>query len=182
MAVQHFVNYFDTSNDGRLCFKDFLQIVLTCEKPVTRASASQRQNYAVSPREPFPALVEAKLFTLFQLELSLALTSEMLRQGLVSQFDFNLTTVYNQIDDVNLKWIDTTALKRFLSKCGVVSSQKLLISIIRRFDLEGNGRLNINEFNEAILPFEKFTKGSLEELKRRITDKLPTQKSSVITT
>jgi hypothetical protein len=48
--------------------------------------------------------------------------------------------------------------------------------------LEGNGRLNINEFNEAILPFENFTKGSLEELKKKISDKLPAQKSPVVAT
>ncbi len=108
------------------------------------------------------------------MELTLAITSEMLKQDLVSQFDCNLNIMYNQIDDVNLKWIDTKALKRFLLKCNIISNKKLLVSIIRRFDLEGNGRLTKVEFNEAILPIEKYTKGSLEELKLRLNHKLPT--------
>lgn len=62
----------------------YLQIVLTCEKPIARARASQRQNYKVGHKEPLPPYVEKKLFQLFYLELMLAANSEMMRQDLVS--------------------------------------------------------------------------------------------------
>ena len=50
-------------------------------------------------------------------------------------------------------------------KCGVISDKKLLISIIRRFDMDSDARLSKEEFIRGIMPIEKFTKSSLYELK-----------------
>lgn len=67
-------------------------------------------------------------------------------------------------------------MKRFLKKCGVIATKKLLISIIRRFDLDSDARLGKEEFFEGILPIEKFTKGSLEGMKMQLDP--PSQKEN----
>ena len=47
-----------------------------------------------------------------------------------------------EIDDCNLKFIDTVALRRFIMKCGTVPSAKQVLAIIRRLDLDADARLS----------------------------------------
>ena len=91
---------------------------------------------------------------------------EMLKQDLATCYDFNLDACYKVIDDCNFGFIDTSNLKRFLVKCCIYASDALLISIIRRMDLDADARLNKREFFDGIQPLENFTKGSLTEMKK----------------
>lgn len=56
------------------------------------------------------------------------------------------------MDDIGLKAIDSTNLKRFLIKTGVFPSDALLIAIIRRFDLDADAKIKHAEFIEGIKP------------------------------
>ena len=76
------------------------------------------------------------------METSLAANLETMKQDLVSQFDFRVAKVDVLLDDANLGFIDIVALRRFLKKCGVLASNSLLLSIIRRFDLDQDTRLS----------------------------------------
>ena len=144
-------------------------MVLTCEKPVLRAKASQRQNYKVSLKQPLPTQLEKLLVKLIFMEMMLAANSEMLKQNLVSQYDFKPDIIYKLIDDFGLSFIDQRALRRFLKKCfGTISSTKMLIAVIRRMDLDSDSRLCKQEFFEAVIPIENFTKGSLDQLKLQL--------------
>ena len=73
------------------------------------------------------------------------------------------------LDDCNLGFIDIVALKRFMKKCGVLASNELLLSIIRRFDIDQDTRLSQAEFLEGIIPIERFTKGTLQDSKRKLS-------------
>jgi hypothetical protein len=48
-------------------------------------------------------------------------------------------------------------LKRFLIKCGVLPNDGLLLSIIRRMDLDADAKLNMREFIDGVRPIENFT-------------------------
>jgi hypothetical protein len=48
-----------------------------------------------------------------------------------------------------------------MKKCGVIPSKELLISIIRRFDLDSDAKLSRREFINGLIPIERFTKSSL---------------------
>ena len=61
-----------------------------------------------------PKKVEHRLASLFKLELSLAGKIEVLKQDLVESFDFNADRLWLMVDDCNLKFIDCTAMKRFI--------------------------------------------------------------------
>jgi Ca2+-binding EF-hand superfamily protein len=82
------------------------------------------------------------------------------------------------MDDCGLGFIDQVTLRRFLKKCGVIASGKLLVSIIRRFDTDQDARLCHDEFMEGLMPIERFTKGSLISMKDSLTNvsKLSKQK------
>ena len=61
---------------------------------------------------------------------------------MTSSYDFKIDTLYMEIDDCNLKFIDTVALRRFIMKCGTVPSAKQVLAIIRRLDLDADARLS----------------------------------------
>ncbi len=82
---------------------------------------------------------------LIQKELKLALQAEMLKQELACRYDFNIDSLYCEIDDCNLKYICTSSLKRFLIKCQIYPSDELLIALIRRLDLDSDARLTRHE-------------------------------------
>lgn len=90
----------------------------------------------------------------------------MLKQDLATSYDYALEALYNNIDDCNFKFIDTSNLKRFLVKCCIYASEALLISIIRRMDLDADARLSKREFFDGVQPIENYTKGSLSVMKR----------------
>ena len=78
--------------------------------------------------------------------------------------------LFKTIDDWNYKYVDQINLKRFLIKCSVLPNENLLISIIRRIDLDADAKLNFKEFIDAIRPIENFTikritKPSLSEIR-----------------
>lgn len=43
----------------------------------------------------------------------------MLKQDLACSYDFNLSSLYHEIDDCNFRFIDTSSLKRFIIKAGL---------------------------------------------------------------
>ena len=90
----------------------------------------------------------------------------MLKQDLATAYDYNLDSLYLNIDDCNFKFIDTSNLKRFLVKCCIYASDTLLIAIIRRMDLDADARLSQKEFFDGVTPLENFTKGSITEMKK----------------
>ena len=112
-----------------------------------------------------PYDVERALVSLISKELALAQESEMLKQQLATQYDFGIDRLMQEIDDCNLRFIDSSAIKRFLIKCRVYPSDDLLIAVIRRLDLDADARLCYKEFRDGILPLENFTKTSLKHFK-----------------
>lgn len=70
------------------------------------------------------------------------------------------------MDDCNFNFVDTSNLKRFLVKCCIYPNDALLISIIRRMDLDADARLSLKEFEDGVRPIENFTKGSIVEMKK----------------
>lgn len=82
---------------------------------------------------------------------------------MASSYDFSIEKLMMEIDDCNLKFIDSSALKRFLIKTRVYPSDDMLIAVIRRLDLDADARLSRKEFKDGILPMENFTKGSLKQ-------------------
>ena len=85
---------------------------------------------------------ELKLLKLLHKELKLSGQSEMMKQELACSYDFNLDKLYEEIDDCNMKFVDSSNLRRYLMKCGLYVSDLTLIAIIRRMDLDADARLD----------------------------------------
>lgn len=72
------------------------------------------------------------------------------------QFDYD--RAFAEIDDWCYGFIDKKNLKSFLRKHGCLASNKDVMTIIRRMDLDGDARLNKEEFVQSLIPDEPYSK------------------------
>ncbi|CDW85848.1 ef hand family protein [Stylonychia lemnae] len=151
------INYFDATGEGRLFY--------------TEAACTQRPTYPVGPNEYLPFDVERLLAKLVQKELKLARDAERIKQELASRYDYSLDRLFKDVDDINYNYVDQQNLKRFLIKCGVFPNEATLISILRRFDLDADAKLNKKEFIEGVKP-------SADDFSKRQTNQKQTLASS----
>jgi Ca2+-binding EF-hand superfamily protein len=106
----------------------------------------------VPASEYLPFEVERLLTRLLQKELNLAKEGERMKQELAASYDYSLDRLFSDVDDINYKYIDASTLKRFLIKVGIAPTDKLLIGILRRFDVDADAKLNQKEFKQGLTP------------------------------
>lgn len=63
-----------------------------------------------------------------------------------SSYDFTFKKAFNAIDDWTYGYLDQNNLKRFLRSAGHVASKHELVGILRRFDIDGDAKINFKEF------------------------------------
>jgi len=90
-----------------------------------------------------------------------------MKQELALDYSCVLEDLYHEIDDCNLRWVDTASLRRFITKCAIKTTDALLIAIVRRLDLDADARLSLSEFKDGLMPLENFSRGSLAEFKQQ---------------
>lgn len=61
-----------------------------------------------------------------------------MKTHLAARYDFSVEALFKAIDDWNYRYIDSTNLKRFFVKCGVVPSAALLTAVLRRLDVDAD--------------------------------------------
>lgn len=144
------LTYFDLDGDGKLNYHDFLQILLPCDNPYLRSAATQRPNQEIFPNEFLPMRVERAMSQLIFKEVKLHLKAENLKRSLETSYDFSVKSAFKAIDDWNYGYIDKQNLKRFLRSMGHLASKSEIVAILRRFDLDGDAKINMEEFGEAI--------------------------------
>jgi Ca2+-binding EF-hand superfamily protein len=69
-----------------------------------------------------------------------------MKRNLENAYDFSFKKAFSSIDDWSYGYIDQANLKRFLRNTGHVSTQHELVAIIRRFDMDGDAKINFSEF------------------------------------
>jgi Ca2+-binding EF-hand superfamily protein len=79
-------------------------------------------------------------------EVRYHLKLEQMKRDLVAQYDYTAKKAFQAIDDWNYGYIDYSNLKKFLRSAGVVCTKSEVMSILRRFDMDGDGKVNYKEF------------------------------------
>ena len=77
---------------------------------------------------------------------------------MVSHKQFEYDLAFNEIDDWRYGYIDHKNLKSFLRKHGWIGQEADLRAIIRRVDLDGDQRIGREEFIEALMPYQPYSK------------------------
>ena len=94
--------------------------------------------------------VERAMSQLIFKEVKLHLKAENIKRSLESSYDFSVRAAFKAIDDWNYQYIDKQNLKRFLRSMGHLASKQEIVAILRRLDLDGDAKINYQEFGEAI--------------------------------
>ena len=75
----YLVKFFDSDEDGRLHYPDFMQMILPCDNNTLRSKATQRPNGQISPGDFLTLDVERDLTNLLVSEIELHRASEKLK-------------------------------------------------------------------------------------------------------
>lgn len=146
----YLVKFFDSDLDGQLHYPDFMQIVLPCSNADLRATATQRPNIICGKYSYLTLDVEKEIADLILEEIKLHRSSEELKQELSSCKGFSAESAYRTIDDCSLSSIYLKTLERFFRSQRRKTSEQDHLAIIRRIDLDADGKMKEGEFNEAI--------------------------------
>lgn len=73
-----------------------------------------------------------------------------MKLDLSKQYDFTLKLAFNAIDDWGYGYFDAKNIKRFLRSMNYVASKQQIIGVLRRFDLDGDAKVNFEEFQNGI--------------------------------
>jgi len=91
------------------------------------------------------------VFTHFS-EIDFQLNFESLKKELESTPHFSVRKSFKAIDEQRFKFLTEGNIRLFLKKMGHQPVKAELISIIRRFDVDGDSKISFQEFSEAIQP------------------------------
>ena len=144
------VHYFDLDGDKKLNYHDFLQILLPCDDSYLRAAATQRPNNDLPKCEFLPMRVERALSQLIYKEVRYSLKADQLKRNIENSYDYTTKKAFQSIDDWNYQYIDQANLKRFLRSCGHIATSQELVCVLRRFDLDGDAKINYEEFGTGM--------------------------------
>ena len=142
----YLVKFFDSDEDGRLSYPDFMQMILPCVNEELRAKATQRPNMAIKKGDYLTLDVEREMTKLLQGEITLHRRTENLKQQLEAAADFNVEALYASIDDWGYGFVDAKNLKGFFRNNKVVVQDADCDAIIRRMDMDGDLKLTKEEF------------------------------------
>ena len=94
--------------------------------------------------------VEKALTQLIFKEASLQIKVENFKRHLELRYDFSVSGAFKSVDDWNYGYLDKANIKRFLRQMGHIASKGEIVGIIRRFDTDGDAKVNFEEFCEGM--------------------------------
>jgi len=86
--------------------------------------------------------IERALSQLIYKEVRYQIKVDQMKRNLENAYDFSFKKAFASIDDWSYGYVDQANLKRFLRNTGHVSTQHELVAIIRRFDMDGDAKIN----------------------------------------
>ena len=153
------MKFFDSDEDGKLNYPDFLQIVLPCTNAKIRSATTQRPMNECRPTDFLTLDVEQDLSRLLKMEVLMHRESEALKQLFESYLDYTPQAAYAAVDNSSIGFINIKTLDNFFKRHftkGVMLEDNS--AIIRRLDLDGDNKLGPEEFLKGIAAQEPFSK------------------------
>ena len=108
------MRFFDSDDDGRLSFQDFLQMLLPCEDTYLRNVTLDRPSHRVGRYDYLPRDIEIGLTAVIEKEIDMQRRIDILKRDLVVRFDYTPLAAYRSVDRYSSGRIDTHNLGAFL--------------------------------------------------------------------
>ena len=145
--------HYDSDQDGVLCYKEFLEVVLPKEHPDLRAYVTQRECYEISVQDQMSFTTEKAMAVLFDLEMkiledSLPQIEELQRLGL------DCARIVEIIDGSPEGNLNFNNIQKFLNHAGFMPYDSEIIAFLRRIDRDDDGVICTPELGRFIDKFE----------------------------
>jgi hypothetical protein len=122
--------------------------------PALRKLATSRASYYVAKFESLPYETEWALARVLSKEIDFFRKIELLKEDLVSRYDFTTLDAFKSIDVDRFGWINHDSIYFFLKRNHYYVSDDDVMAILRRIDLDGLGKITYADFVDSILPID----------------------------
>lgn len=163
---------YDSNSDMRLNYEEFLQIVLSKDNSDLRFLAANRQPFEYEDNDDLYPETDLVLSNLLAKEIYF-LDSFRKDPDLYDQFYKN--DWFIEIDKAGTGFIDFDNLKEFFNLNNIFPLDEEIIFILRRIDIDDDGRIDKEEFVKFInliltVPYYGNTKGKDQEIKAQMRE------------
>jgi Ca2+-binding EF-hand superfamily protein len=73
-----------------------------------------------------------------------------LKRDVQSTYNYSIAKLFKFIDDWSYNYLDHNNIKRFLKTTGYRPNKQVIESIVRRFDIDGDAKINFEEFQKGL--------------------------------
>ena len=130
----------------------FQQILLPCEDQYLRTVSTQRPTYNVGRYDRLVPSLEREVVQLFEREINYHVRLEKIKRELSIRYDWSARAAFETIDSLRDYTLNHRNIQTFLRLNGFVATDSEVIAIIRRLDSDGDNRVMLDEFTEALRP------------------------------
>ena len=156
--TQSYISHYDQDFDLKLSYSEFLQSVLPMDNSELRFSISQRPIKRADEFEPIIIEeIEKKLAYLLNREILFYVKFDRPKKNLLKTVDDDLFTLFSSLALRNKNEIGFEDLKVFFMKNSYEINDNDIILMLRRIDLNGDGKIDKNEFEDAFFPKNKYS-------------------------
>lgn len=136
------VKQYDSNDDSRITYDEFIQIALPATAPALREIALSRRGYLSYD-------VEYAFSKLLDREMQYQRDVELRKSHLRTRYDFNEMDLFRMLDVGGRQLISRDDIRFFMRDLGIPVDENGLDALIRRLDHDGDERLSYSEFLEA---------------------------------
>lgn len=117
-----------------------------------RTIATQRPTYTVRSYDRLTSSLEREVVALFEREINYHVRIESCKRALSLRYDWTARSAFETIDTFREYSINQRNIASFLRLNGFVATESELIAMVRRLDTDGDNRVTLEEFAEAMRP------------------------------
>lgn len=153
--IYTFVRRYDQDSDGRLLYSDFCD-AFSPINPYFSNGLNLRQaefiHRNISKFAYFTEYTREKFLKCFRIHFEIEESVELIKQRLSRRPKFNYNAAFEYLDCHGTGFFSLESLKKVLAENKCYPSDEEIISLVRRFDRNNNGRVTLQEFLDGIMP------------------------------
>ncbi len=145
---------------------------MPCEDQYLRETSTLRRSYTVGRYDRLLTSLEKEVVNLFEREINFHVRLEKIKRELNIRYDWSARAAFETIDSLRDFTLNHRNIQTFLRLNGFVATDSEVIAIIRRLDSDGDNRVTLDEFADAVRPAVPLpspipvASSSFEEVKR----------------
>ena len=144
------IDAYDDDKDGDLEYKEFEKLVLSATNASLKYRAKDRLETFVGYRDKLHYAVESNLSRLMKAEIDRLKDLLLDKKALTTRYDFSRYDCFKLIDQYRMNSILRDDLRSFLNRNGVYANSLDVDNLMRRIDMDQDGRITYSELCDFI--------------------------------